>query len=445
MAHRNPVLMQSQRLLSLSPGQVWQYLLTQSPSFWFLNIYVFFEYVRPHSLWPWLDVLPWTRAALLLTAFCMIVEGKWLRVRTPASWWLLGFAALVAMSIVTAYSPETSMKYLDHFFVWLLVYFLIVTIVDTEERFIVFVVAFLLYNFLMSYGGTKQWVGIGFRFRSYGLTGGEGWFNNSGDFGVALCIFLPMSIYFGIAILPHLDRLWKKIVVVAMPVTTLISIIGSSSRGAVVGAAGVGLWMLARTRYRFRGLIAAVVLAGVVYVALPPEQKERFATAGEDDTSVARLTFWQLGLSIARERPLHGIGYFNWLHYYGKTVNTYATLPHNLFILALAELGYPGLVVLLILMLYIFVLNYRTRKLASRDPPAGRFLSLMARGMDGGLVGLAVSGFFNTVTWYPFFWFHLAITVALHEVARRKFAPAPTPVRRPMAVPSRSLPPLTGT
>lgn len=433
------------RLLTLSPGGIWQYLLTQSPSFWFLNIYVFLEYVRPQHLWPQLDVFPWTQTALVLACLSMLFEGKWPRPRTSASWWLLVFTMIVGASIVTAYSPETSMKNVDHFFIWVVMYFLVITIVNTHERFLVFVLAFLLYNLQMSFGATKQWVSIGFRFRSWGLTGGAGWFNNSGDFGVALCIFLPMAIYFYLAVSPHLDRLWKKIVIGAMPVTALISIVGGSSRGAVVGAAAVGLWMLVRTRYRFRGLMAAIAVAGLVYIALPAEQKARFTTAGEDKTSVDRLTLWRQGLDIARERPLHGIGYFNWLRYYQRRVNTEPLLPHNLFVLAVAELGYPGLIVLVILMLSVFRLNSRTRSLASRDPPSGRFLSLMSRGLDGGLIGLMASGFFNTVTWYPFFWFHLAMTVALHEVARRQFPPPAVAVPGSARMAPRPLPPLLPT
>jgi len=263
----------------------------------------------------------------------------------------------------------------------------------------------------------KQWAGIGFRFRSWGLTGGAGWFNNSGDFGVAMCVFLPLAIYFYLGVKPRLDKTWKKVVVAAMPVTAFLAILGSSSRGALVGAAAVGLWMLLRTRYRFRGLIAAAAVAVAGYFALPQEQKDRLFAMGTDETSVARLTYWKNGVEIANQHPALGIGYFGWLQYYRHRIDTQGELPHNLFVLAMAEIGYTGLVVLLILMLNVFTLNYKTRKVAARDPPDDRFLGLMARGLDGGLVGLIAAGFFDTVTWYPFFWFHIAMTVAVYKVA----------------------------
>lgn len=95
-------------------------------------------------------------------------------------------------------------------------------------------------------------------------------------------------------------------------------------------------------------------------------------------------------------------------------------LPHYLFVLAVAELGYPGLLVLVLLMGTYFGINRRTRRAAARDPVNGRFPTLIAWGLDGSLVGPIVSGCFDTVTWYPFFWILLAMTVALREVVRRQ-------------------------
>ena len=36
------------------------------------------------------------------------------------------------------------------------------------------------------------------------------------------------------------------------------------------------------------------------------------------------------------------------------------------------------------------------------------------------LIGYLAAGFFVSVFWYPLFWVNLAMTVALHEVARRE-------------------------
>src|SRR5690606_39393877 len=123
--------------------------------------------------------------------------------------------------------------------------------------------------------------------------------------------------------------------------------------------------------------------------------KVRFARAGEDQTSQARLERWEAGLEMAREYPLFGIGYNNWNTYYGP-------LSHNIFIQAVAELGFVGLGGFLALIGSTFVLNARTRKLARRL--RSPFMTHAAYGLDGALIGFIGSGFFVTVLYYPYFW-----------------------------------------
>src|SRR5690606_18784889 len=55
---------QADRIYLLEWRAIWRYLQTQPACFWLLNIYMFFEYVRPQSVWPSLAILPWSSGAL---------------------------------------------------------------------------------------------------------------------------------------------------------------------------------------------------------------------------------------------------------------------------------------------------------------------------------------------------------------------------------------------
>jgi hypothetical protein len=70
-----------------------------------------------------------------------------------------------------------------------------------------------------------------------------------------------------------------------------------------------------------------------------------------------------------------------------------------------------------------FKVNRDTRKLAARLPD-GTFITATAHSLDCALVGYLVSGFFVTVLFYPFFWFNLAMTVALNNTAKYELAQA---------------------
>ncbi len=148
-----------------------------------------------------------------------------------------------------------------------------------------------------------------------------------------------------------------------------------------------------------------------MWAVLPPEQKARFSTAGEDNTSISRTDRWKAGIEIANEYPILGIGYNNWNSYYGP-------LSHNIFIEAWSELGYTGLVAFLLLIAGTFRINYQTRKLLRAAQAPTPFMRHMAYGLDGALIGYLVSGFFVTVLYYPYFWVNLSMTVALHVTAR---------------------------
>ena len=129
--------------------------------------------------------------------------------------------------------------------------------------------------------------------------------------------------------------------------------------------------------------------------------------------------------------PVLGIGYGNWLTYYSAHyVDTRAAwydpagrvqLPHNIFIHCMAELGYVGLGVFLVLIIVTLRLNHQTRRLARAGPGASNGFAIeLAYGLDGAMISFLVCGSFVTVLYYPFFWINLAFTVALNSIALRR-------------------------
>lgn len=391
-----------------------RFLRTQPPSFWLLNFYFFIEYVRPQQVWTSLDVLPWGVASLGLTTIAVLAEGRTPRFRTKAGLALLAYSVVLVLSSVTAINPAASYAGWQLYFSWVLVYFLVTSTITTERRLLVFTVAFLLYSFKMSQHGFRSWVSNGFGFSDWGVTGGHAWFANSGELGIQMCIFLPLSVEFILALRQDWSRLTRWFFYL-MPITAVGTIVASSSRGALLGAAAVGLWWVLRSKHRIRSLVAVAALAALTWVVVPEEQKARFSTAGEDETSVSRLVRWEAGIQMAQEYPVLGIGYNNWLTFYGP-------LSHNIFIEALSEMGYTGLFAFLALIGATFHVNFRTRRLMRSVPGSSRLLTHMAHGLDGALIGFLVSGFFVTVLYYPFFWINLAMSTAVHLTAQREQA-----------------------
>jgi len=407
-------------MFALRPGAIWRFLLTQPLSFWLICIYMFFEYVRPQQIYAAISGMPFASWTIYLAGAAFLLEGARGRSWTVADSTLAFFSVVVILSSLTAFRPSVSIGEWQLYFSWVLIYFLITVTVTTEKRFFVFMLAYMLYCFKMSQHGFRSWAEGGFAFRGWGTTCSPGWFQNSGECGIQMSIFFPLAVFFIIGLRPYWSRrtFWLML---ALPITAAVTMVGSSSRGALIGLAATVLWMLAKSRNRIQALVVAVVFAGGIYFLIPAEQRLRLQAMGEDETSQSRLVYWERALEMMGDYPLLGIGYKNWLPYHRThyPVGAFGNqLVHNMFLEAGAELGYIGLGAFLAMIAATFALNRDTRKRAARLPDGGRFLWHMAHGLDGALVGLMASGFFVTVLYYPFFWINLAMTVALHTATR---------------------------
>ena len=97
-------------LFQLRMGAVRRFIVGQPVSFWAVNFYMFIEYVRPQSVWPVIDVLPWGMTALLLTIVAFVAEGKPPSFRTPVGALLLVYSGILVLSSVFVVSQSLSLR-----------------------------------------------------------------------------------------------------------------------------------------------------------------------------------------------------------------------------------------------------------------------------------------------------------------------------------------------
>ena len=404
---------------------LWAELKGERASFWFICAYLFLEYVRPQSIYTAIDVIPYAFVTIILTFTAYILEANRQNISNAENRLIVLFLLAILLSSVFAFTPAESFKHLSLFLSWLVIYYLIIHIVNTEKRFFIFYLSFLLYSFKMSQHGFITWAQRGFAFTSWGVTGAPGWFQNSGEFGIQLCIFLPLSIYFIIALRQYWGKM-KLIFFLLFPFTAIASVIATSSRGALIGAVAALIWMVIKSKKKTMAFVSVAIVLAIAYTFIPAKSYERLEASGDDGTSVARLTRWKAGIDMMNENPVFGVGYENWSTYYKSFYyipDQASLLSHNIFIQAGAELGYTGLIIYLIMILYSFVNNHRTRKRALAT--GNNFILYTAHGLDAALVGFLVSAFFVTVLYYPYFWINTALVVALNNVANKQFEQMP--------------------
>ncbi|MDB4575611.1 O-antigen ligase family protein [bacterium] len=403
-------------------GVLWKAFKVESPAFWWLCIYFFLEYIRPASLYPILDFLPWTQLALIFALIAAINDKNVKWVSSNGNILLILFYLMVVLSGVFAFQPSLSFDKINIVINWIVVYFLFICIVNTEKKFFMFLLLFLIVNFKMSQHGFVSFASRGFAYANWGVSGAPGWFQDSGDFGIAMLIFSGAVISFTLALRKYWGR-YKKLFFYFMAITGLVTIIATSSRGAQLGMVGMGVWVLLKSRLGIKALLGIVLIGSLLYVLLPEEMFEEYQTAGDDGTSQDRLAHWDFGIDVALENPLLGIGYENWLTYCnfmnpnGLGYKSTCRLPHNTYVSAAAETGLVSLALYILLALYMFNQNAKSRRNAKNS--GNTFIYHVSHGLDAGLFGYLIASIFFTVLFYPLFWVQLAMVVALNNVSKK--------------------------
>ena len=423
MKSKKQKLIEIEQYYSINIRSIWSGLKCESAAFWWLCIYVFFEYVRPQSIYPSIDIIPWAQVTLLVALATAFLDKSLQWVSNSENKYLLLFYVIIVLSSIFAFKPSVSWLKANVVINWIIVYFLIITVVNTEKRFFVLLLLLLLVNFKMSLFGFRTFAARGFSFASWGVKGAPGWFSNSGEFGIQMTIFVPLSIAYILALKQYWSR-FKRWIFYLFPFTGLVTIAATSSRGAQLAILGVGVWFIMKSRLRFKAMFGILILGSVVYMVLPPEQLERFTTMGEDPTSISRLTFWAAGMDVIAANPVLGVGYANWIDYcwylYPEGLGASPTClqVHNTYIQAGVELGIFGVIAFIIMCIYLFKLNGQTRRYARSTD--NKFIYYMAHGLDGGLLGFMISGTFISVLFYPMFWYQMATSVALYNISRKQ-------------------------
>lgn len=377
-------------------------------------LYLFFEYVRPQSIIKWIDILPWSQITVILTATGLLFEKNKKFSTDPASKWMIIFFGVILFSSFTAYYPADSWKSLINYYNWLIVYFLIIWIVNTRERFLIFLMIFMAASFKVSFFGARTWAMNGFSFSSWGITGPPGFFQNSGELAIQMLLFTFISIAIIQAIRPWVSKRKYHLLLVLFPLTGAMTVMASSSRGGQL-ALVIGALFYLRNKINIKNILVTCLIAGIFFVILPEEQKTRFTEIGDDVTSRQRMLYWERGIEIWKEHKVTGIGYFNFPryfsdHYPDDILIWYkgAELPHNIFMQILIDLGLLGMFPYLLLIKNTFLFRHKKNV----------FQNALSEGFNAAILCFYVAGQFVSVAFYPFMWIHLSMAASIRIISK---------------------------
>lgn len=284
------------------------------------------------------------------------------RIRKPSGlqYWMLGFVAWSALSMIWSMDPDNTAARLGTNVQLLVMVVLIWELAGTERRIMGVLMAYVLgtyvsatstiYNFLVGRTAAQIRLELGHNASEEQRYTASGF--NENALGILLVLSIPMSLY----LLSRRHSRLSSYVLGFQIIVAVTAILLTGSRASLLAlvVAFALLPAAASTLPRPKWYVPAIVVAGVVACALfvvPSATWERLGTIGSEvreGTLSHRTTIWAAGLEVFRNHPFLGVGAGAFgTSVLGRLGISYAA--HNTFLSVLVELGVIGGCVMLLL------------------------------------------------------------------------------------------------
>lgn len=191
------------------------------------------------------------------------------------------------------------------------------------------------------------------------------------SFAIAITTLIPLIRYLRMhATLIPLTRK-VRIGLDVLTVCCILSTVGSQARTGVICLAVLGLFYFIKAKNKLMFLITVPILIGIVTFVAPAGYFERMNTiqSHDDASSMGRIDSWIWGWHFALEHPIMGGGFHSFLLHQTGTIEHPAYLEaHNILFETMADHGFVGLGLLLMLFLGTIVNCQTMSKRAKRLP-----------------------------------------------------------------------------
>jgi probable O-glycosylation ligase (exosortase A-associated) len=395
---------------------------------------------RPHVgvlVWSWIGYMNPHRLTWGLAydfSFAMVVGlvtiVAWLFSREPKTlpWHplvllLAVFAAWVSLTtLFAAYPDHAHWKWDLTIKILLFNGFVTLGLITTRERLdaLIWIIVLSLGFFAVKGAAFTLLTGGGYR-----LSGPSGSFiGDNNAFGLALLMVIPLVRYLQLRATRRLVRLG---LLCSIP-CFLVAVLATYSRGAVVGLAVTLVALALKSRHRMSlALIVGLAVAGAVQF-MPDRWHAHVASIAaydQDASAQGRLESWRYGLEVARDSPVVGGGFEVFRGNKATTAAGYRS-AHSIYFEALAEHGYPGLVIFLALGIGAYMTAWSIMRRA-RDHPELAWAADLAAMVQVGIVAYAIAGLFLNLATFDLYYHLVAIVVIASSLVRRRLASgAPT-------------------
>ena len=383
-------------------------------------LYCWISFGNPHQLtYGMAESMPWAMILVVVTVVGCVVAREPRRlpvnaVTVPVAVFLVcicltSVAALAPPEVVEAKWESTFKTFFG---------LLIVAAVVTDKRRIHALVWVMVIS--LGYYGVRGGIFTlmtGGAFRVWGPP--NTMISDNNQIAAGLLVALPLFNYLRMQS-PH--RAIRLGLMVAMGLT-LVAVLGSYSRGALVGVGAVALFLWLNSANKAgSGLVMVAVLAGALSF-MPASWTDRMSTIQDyrtDESAEGRYAMWGTSVTLALARPLTGGGFM--APYRQSIVDAYtpgvtARAVHSIYFEVIGEHGFPTFFVWLSITLGGVTATIRIRR-NSRGVAELAWCADLAKMVQVSIIAYLVAGALLSLCYWDFYFTVLVAVAAVDQHVR---------------------------
>jgi probable O-glycosylation ligase (exosortase A-associated) len=235
-----------------------------------------------------------------------------------------------------------------------------------------------------------------------------------------LALAMVTSIPLMVAVASFAPTKWTKRAAITLAVLTGVSVVGSYSRGALLGGAAMTLFLWLKSHSKLKTGLIFVLVIPLLLAAMPPAWMERMHSIDnyqQDASAMGRINSWGFAINVANHLPLGG----GFATFTPKIFQIYAPDPtvffvaHSIYFQVLGEHGYIGLFLYLLMLFFAWRTGSRIVRKCSTNPEYA-WAATTARMCQVSIIGYMAAGAFLAMAYYDLPYYVLAILVCLEKV-----------------------------
>lgn len=390
-------------------------------AFYILLFYLWNAYFRPEQ-WAWSDIIQQLRLSMTIGVALIIVSAFSSDRFRFSLGPLLMLAFLAQTLLATSMSTVSEVLWPGwiEFAKVVIVSYLIVAFVNTEDR---LRLTLIVIGLSLGFEGARQgWAQL---VTNPGARNTNEWVMLGDNNGVAIGMLMLFPLLVALA---QTTRDQSRYFAWFLSVGVLYRAISTYSRGGFLAASAMAMHYAMRAKRRTLAIVGVAIMAGFIAWVMPDAYWERVNTVrtAADTTEANRIGFWMLGLEMANDYPVTGVGLDAFRYRYDEYDPTYGLHGrqrdiHSSWFGILADTGYPGFVIFLALVASVGFTARRVRRLAATRPDLAN-LAVYATVTEAQILVFAVGGTFITLQYKEFIWHVFAISMAIDHIVRERIA-----------------------